>query len=81
MQGSCLKSFTSWTYRLIYIDHRLADWFVGTKIPKSNVFVNLNDLLIAALLVWFHRDPFRPVLELQISRGCVTSLDWIANPR
>lgn len=30
---------------------------------------------------WNIRDPFRPVWDLQVSRGCIHSMDWIPWPR
>ncbi|KAG0585438.1 hypothetical protein KC19_2G011500 [Ceratodon purpureus] len=30
---------------------------------------------------WDLRDPYQPVYELQISRGVVTSIDWVSDPR
>jgi general transcription factor 3C polypeptide 2 len=30
---------------------------------------------------WDLRDPFRPVFEFQISRACITNMDWLAQPR
>lgn len=32
-------------------------------------------------LGWVFRDPYRPMLDMQISRACITSIDWLAAPR